>query len=288
MKVSEAVTRYLREGRSRGQFSPSTVSTYRLQLGAFVAAIGDPDLRDLSQRQVRKWWGELEGCASYTRARLSTVRGLCEWAVLHGHLATDPTLGLKAPRRPEPRPRNLPRQDVDGLLSACDDTRARACVVLMVQLGLRRMEVAGLDLGDVDWIDRSIKVRGKGGKVRVIALTDQAEAAIDAYLTEMPARSGPLIRGMDGHGPLTPTRIYQIVSAAFYASGVKRAPGDGRTPHALRHTAATDMLRAGADVVHVQRALGHADLSTTQRYLGHSAEGIRGAMEGRWYGPRAS
>lgn len=108
------------------------------------------------------------------------------------------------------------------------------------------------------------------------------------YLTEYPTPAGPLFRGFTtGHG-MTPGHIGTLVRGWLREAGIKQAPRDGVDAHALRHTALTDMLHAGADVRQVQIIAGHDSLQTTQRYLGWHVDGLRQAIEGRTYEREAS
>lgn len=154
----------------------------------------------------------------------------------------------------------------------------------MVQEGLRRIEVTRLEIGDIDLIGRTIRVTGKGDHERLLPLTREAEEAIRDYLRQYPATTGPLIRSF--HNPtlgVRPNTVSGMVHTAMLMAGVKQASYDGVTPHALRHSCATDMLRAGAHVRDVQRALGHQTLATTETYMPLLVNELRDAMEGRRY-----
>ncbi len=283
--VKPTANRYLAEGRRRNHFALTTLRSYSSILGAFALSVG-PDLpvADLNLRHVSRWWGDLDCAASTARHRLSVVTTFCDWLVANELLRVNPASKLDPPRQPRYIPRAVPGDDVAALLAQCPDTRMRLIVLLMCQLGLRCAEVAGLQVGDIDWQTRTVFVRGKGNVDRVLPLPNEARTALDRYLEEHPATSGPLVRSFaDGHRALTPGYVGDRVRRVMLAAGVKKASRDGRSAHALRHTFATDVLADGADVRVVQVALGHASLATTQRYLSWSVEGLRSAMEGRRY-----
>jgi site-specific recombinase XerD len=150
------------------------------------------------------------------------------------------------------------------------------------ELGLRRVEVSRLDWTDVDWHARTVLVTGKGGHQRLLPLLDQVRQVLDLYVRdERGTGPGPLLVAVHG-GRLSPHRVGTIVTTLATAAGVRRGAYDA-TAHALRHTAATDMLRHGAHLVDVQAALGHQDLTTTQRYLPMVVDGLAVAMGGRRY-----
>jgi site-specific recombinase XerD len=155
-------------------------------------------------------------------------------------------------------------------------------LLLMCQEGLRCCEVASHELGDVDFDERLMLIRGKGGHQRILPLTDETWGAIAEYLTDHPAHAGPLIRSYnDPYRPIDASYVSTLVARWIRAAGVEA------TAHALRHTAATDMLRSGAHLRDVQAALGHVSLSTTQRYLPWVVGDLRTAMAGRRYGRAA-
>lgn len=214
------------------------------------------------------------------------VRVFLQRLVIDRRIPVDPTLGIAVPKVPRSIPRAMPKEDVAKLLAHCPDTRARAMVSLMVQEGLRLGEVTGLQLGDVDLDRLLLVVEGKGGHQRVLPLTTGSRRALSQYFDEHPPVMGLKVfrsyqfprRGLSsGH-------VGRVVTEAMWSAGVKRTNRDGRSPHALRHTAASDVLEGGGHIRQVQAMLGHASISTTQVYLrAPDAQGLRGVMDGRDY-----
>jgi integrase/recombinase XerC len=216
-----------------------------------------------------------------------------EWLVEVGELERNPALLVKSPKEPRRLPRGLTAAEVRRLLRVAPDARAVVIILLMVQEGLRRGEVAGLDLGDIDMAERTMLVRGKGGHERVLPISEETFTAIRRYLGEHPATAGPLVRRSldqpkgvrwDARQGLSPSYVSQMMTQWMREAGIKAKPYDGRSAHALRHTAASDMLRHGAHVRNVQAALGHASLVTTQRYLPLIVGDLRESMGGSRYG----
>lgn len=250
----------------------------------FARTIDDPDVRQLSRSHVEEWLSKVELSPASTRTRLSQVHGFAAWAIEHGLLKKDPTIGVRRPREPRRLPRGLPGEDIARLLEYCPDNRGRLIVLLMTQEGLRRKEVAGLQFGDIDRDERMLLVRGKGGHERVLPISDETWRVLLRYLAEHPAKAGPLVRSYhDGRSPLSAVTIGRIVSEWMFATDIKQAPYDGRSAHSCRHTMATDMLKAGAHIRDVQAALGHRSIVTTQRYLPLLVNDLRDAMGGRRY-----
>lgn len=276
---------YIEDRCSRGELSRDTARNDRSILAGFVDTVACA-VDELTEQVVESWLGRIAHLAPATRrGRFSVVKSFCRWLCRRGHLASDPTLNVQSPKQPRSVPRALPHPAVTALLDVCPDARARLLVTLMVQEGLRCCEVSRLQVGDLDRLSGMMRVVGKGGHQRVLPITAEAEDAIDEYLSEYPARAGALIRSYRKPScPLLSDTISGLVGGWCEEAGIKRAKRDGVSAHALRHTAATDMLRGGAHVRDVQHALGHAHLATTEVYLPYLVGSLGKAMGGRTYG----
>jgi site-specific recombinase XerD len=273
----------------RHEITALTARNDRAILRQFASALGPLPAERLQPRHIHHWLETIEALAPATRRRrFSTVRTFCHHLVTEKRLARDPTVGMHGPRQPRTVPRALAAEVVAATLDACPDARARLIVTLMVQLGLRCCEVAALEQGDVDRARGLVRVRGKGDHERILPLVEEARIVLDEYQRVYPATAGPLVRShLHPQRGLDPDTISGLVVVWMTAAGVKQKPRDGVSAHALRHTAATDMLRAGAHLRDVQRALGHAHLITTEVYLPYVVRGLERAMAGRQYGQTA-
>jgi site-specific recombinase XerD len=166
------------------------------------------------------------------------------------------------------------------VLEHCRDNRERLIVLLMRREGLRAIEVANLELADIDSGEHSMIVRGKGGHERALPVTVEVWSAIETYLAERGTFDGHLLQAYqqsyaNSEDGITPKYVARLVGDAFRRAGV-RASG-----HSLRHTFATELLRNGAHLRDVQTALGHVSISTTQIYIPLTVVGdLRGLMEG--------
>lgn len=284
--VGEAAKRYVGERSRRGEFAPETQRNVSNILRRFVEAAG-PDLATakLTRVQIRRWWNGLHVGRSTARNHLSTVRTFLHWCIDNDLLRADPTRGMRPPREPRRLPRTIDQDAAARLFAALPDSRARLIVLWMLHLGLRCGEVARLEVGDVDCTERLLFVRGKGGHERLLPIPDEAWTAFTAYITSHPVGSGPLIRNYREPGrPLTAHYVSRLVRKWMAAAGIKDAPLDGVSAHALRRTCASDVLDNGAHIRQVQQVLGHQSLLSTEKYLRRrDAIDLRTVVAGRSY-----
>jgi integrase/recombinase XerC len=189
-----------------------------------------------------------------------------------GRARANPAREVRTPRLPGRLPAHLPIDQSEALFrqpfgDRPEDRRDRAVLEVLYASGVRVAELAGLDVEDVDLREGSVRVLGKGRKERVVPLGTKAVAALRAHLGPREGGRGPLFPNARG-GRLTVRTLHRVVRARARAAGLA-----GRvTPHTLRHTFATHLLDAGADLRLIQELLGHARLTTTQRYTHVSAD----------------
>lgn len=270
----------------RGELVLQTVRQWRSVLGGLVVCHGDRPVERFGIGTIERWREATAHHKPSTRASdWTAVTNFTKWLHQQGHIRTDPCVGLKAPRRPRTEPRALETGAVAALLRVAPDARARAIIWLEVGLGLRRIEVHRARIED--WLrrDELLRVTGKGGHERTVPVVAGARRALLAYLAEWPATVGPLIRSTTNpSNPLSLSALSHYMATWMYAAGIKHAPLDGVNGHALRHTAASDVLDNCGDLRVVQEMLGHQNLATTAVYLRRSRIGVmREAMEGRRY-----
>ncbi len=283
--VASLAEAYIRERLQRHEITPITARNIRSSLTSLGRVTGNRPVARLSRSDIERWLATSQGKAASTRrADLSEVKAFCRWLVRRRYIRVDPTAELPPVRIPRYLPRALPREKIAKLIGSLPDSRAVLMCLLMVQEGLRCGEVAALQLGDLDFNQRTARVVGKGGHERFLPLSEETWCALAAYLQEHPATSGPLVRSYRVEWrALHADTISGMVSGWMSEAGIKRYRRDGVSAHALRHTAATDMLRGGAHLRDVQHALGHAHLSTTEVYLPLIVHDLREAMGGRKY-----
>lgn len=275
MNISKAVFEYL--SARRPELNSSTRQIDRCILFDLAAAIGDKSTlpQGLTGRRIEKWRASKTHWGPATHARnLSRVRQFCKWLVLRGYLKKDPTVGMKAPRLPLSVPRAMAPHEITSILAACPDERARLMVLLMVQEGLRALEVGAIHTADIDYGERTLLVHGKGRKERLIPMSDQTWEALEDWLRVRGNRAGPLICSYTTGENLRPQTVSAMLSRWMYDAGVKQAPRDGKSGHALRHTALSDMVRRGFDQGKVDAALG--DLFAAVMTPGFDPDDMRG------------
>ena len=202
--------------------------------------------------------------AAAAQGLLLSVRRFLSWALLHGHILQD-LAGLILVRPSETLPRTLNEGEVEALIEkGARDARERAVLEVLYGTGLRAGELCRLAIDDVDLLAGLLYVRqGKGRKDRVVPLGERVRTAVLAYLRECrPRKGGPLFLTVRGR-PLTRGTLEDLVWKAGRRAGLTRLA----SPHRLRHSFATHLLRNGADIRHIQLLMGHASLSSTQVYL---------------------
>lgn len=278
---------YEREMRN---LSPNSTRGYGADLSAFSAWARREgvDPMHVDHAELRSWLGELTR-AGYSAAtvnrHLSAVRSIYRWMLSRGITEQDVAAAVSSPKQPRRLPKTMSDADVRALLGACGPdaagARDRATIELLYATGARVSEASGLDVSDVDLAHRQARLFGKGSKERIVPLYERACEAVDHYLQS--ARPALLARGREPSPALfLSTRGRRMGPDALrrrFSTLVAKAGLDpSLTPHALRHTFATELVGGGADLRSVQELLGHESLSTTQIYTHVSAERLRSAV----------
>lgn len=269
-----------------GQITPATAKEQRYCIGYFADAMGGRGMRQIGERDLERWVEQMRATLSpgTVRHRWRTAHAFLEWLVDEGKIRRNPARRIPTPKVPRAVHRNLRPDQAAALHEACIDNRERLIIALGFQLGMRRSEIARAELGDFDFVARRVRIIGKGGHERVVALTDDAERAIAAYAGELRIHAGPLVRDRAGLHGLTPGYVGELWEKIAYRAGVKARPWDGVATHSARHTAGTDVAHRSGNAVIVRDFLGHASLATTDRYIGEvDIEAQRAAIEGRHY-----
>jgi len=275
--ASEAVDRFLRYLRTERNVSPNTVRAYSSDLARYLEwaeRSGSDPLGD-DPRAFRRYLSELDR-AKYSRRtiarRLSSVRSLFAYLNREGVLTTDAASVIATPKLDARLPRLVPTDILTALLDTPDaetprGLRDRAILEMLYATGARVSELVGIDIADVDGSAGQVKVTGKGDKQRILPLHREALARVAAYLRSgrpalNPAPTEPALFLNRSGTRLTDGGIRRMLAGHLRTLGVV----SGITPHTLRHTFATHLLEAGADLRSVQDLLGHVALSTTQIY----------------------
>lgn len=273
----------------RAAVAPATAAAYERDLRAFFAA-GEPAderaLRGVDRQAVRDHLAAMMRRGQSPRSvarRLSALRCFFRHAIELGSIERDPTLGLRPPRAGRPLPKFVDEPGVLRILdlpdlSSARGRRDRAVLELLYGTGIRLAELVGLDRDDIDPESETLRVLGKGSKERIVPLTGIVQRTLADYVARTPApppdaaRRVPLFAGPSG-GRLSRRTVQRLVADAIR----RTAASSQASPHVLRHSFATHLLNAGADLRAVQELLGHSRLSTTQVYTHVSIERARQA-----------
>lgn len=275
------------------QLSSHTVTAYRRDLLDFEHFLteyyGTPEWSPtgVDRLALRGFlgWCHRRGLARRTVARkISAVRSFFHYLHAEGRVAANPARTVRAPRLTRRLPVHLSRGEIDALFRAAElrasdhsftGTRDLAILELLYGSGLRLSELCQLDVQHVDLVGEQLKVKGKGRKERIAPLTRAAVGALRRY---MPLRAQIAAHGnrhallLNRNGRrLTPRAVQKIVQRQLQ----RTAQAEGLSVHSLRHSFATHLLDAGADLMAVKELLGHASLSTTRIYTHTSRERLR-------------
>jgi len=275
--VREALESFLGEFAATRRGSPHTIDAYRRDVTRVLDLVAGPGRpvapgqwsRELLESAMHDLYRSGHAATSASRA-LAAWRSFGRFCVRRGILAVDPARALPFPRLPKRLPRTLPRLDLnealDRLAAASDPAAARdrALLEMTYSAGLRLSELVGLNRGDLDRGSRLLRVRGKGRRERIAPIGARALAALDAYLAGEGRTAGTpgdaMFAGVRGR--LSGRTVQRAVQHRL----AEVAGGLGVTPHALRHSFASHLLDAGADLRAIQELLGHRSLSSTQVY----------------------
>ena len=287
--MEKSLNLFLSSLQSRGM-SENTLKAYRADLSDLIQFLEDKKLA-LSLESLREWMWRLAeaGATKSTMARkTSSAKAFAEFLYQRGELDTDPGLRLKAPKLD----RSLPKVASERSLSEVFERLAQrakeedpsalrdmCAFELLYATGMRVSELAGLNISEIDFSRRLLRVTGKGNKQRMLPYGQAAHSAIDLWLRkgrpkfEISSSGDALL--LTSRGKRVGVRqLYSLV-----ANQLAHTPIGAAGPHTLRHSAATHLLDHGADLRAVQEILGHASLATTQIYTHVSVERLRDAFE---------
>lgn len=287
----ELVRQYLAFLEFNRNLSAHTLRAYRTDLEQWLTFLAERahcrpsqvPLGAFDAEGVREFLAALHdrgNARASTGRRLAALRTFARYLVREDHLVADPTAMVGTPRKEKTLPAHLTAPDIERLLQAPDTStvagrRDAAILELFYASGLRLSELVALDLDDVNLGGRVVRVTGKGGKERLVPFNQAAARALRTMLADHAGLPRPAQASTDRHRRRRDPVFLSLRGARLTTRSVDRvvrryvreaAIAQGISPHALRHTFATHLLQAGADLRAIQELLGHARLSTTQRY----------------------
>jgi site-specific recombinase XerD len=275
-RSSRTMEAYARDLEHFGRFLDGDKAA-RAHAGPAPAARVYPKLRDASASDIRKYVLFLMMERRYkvvaVRRNLSALRTFYTFLRREGLRTDQPALDVELPKAEQRKPKVLRMPEVAAIIKARVERpggtslapRDRAIIELLYGSGIRRAELADLNLDDVDFGGRIAMVTGKGNKRRMVPLTEASIVAMQSYLHVRPASSDRAFFLSNRNARLGLRQVWKIVKDYGAQSGIDRA-----TTHAMRHSFATHFIEGGGDVSSLQRLLGHANLATTQIYIDQS------------------
>ncbi|MCM2309963.1 MAG: tyrosine recombinase XerC [Steroidobacteraceae bacterium] len=273
--LAAGVGRFLDGLRNERRLSPHTSSSYGRDLATlleYCAAQGIESWDALDTQHVRSFAAQCHRRGLAPRSiqrRLSAVRSLCRFLIREGELKRDPAGDVQAPKARKRLPTTLDADTMARLLEFRSDDRLgvrdKAIMELFYSSGLRLAELLGLDLVDLDLRDRTVRVLGKGRKVRIVPVGRQAIAALTRWLAERATLAAvdetAVFVGVNGRR-LGPRIVQRRIARWARLQGLP----EHVHPHLFRHSFASHLLESSGDLRAVQELLGHANISTTQVY----------------------
>lgn len=280
------IGRFLAE-LARAQASPHTLDAYGTDLRQFLEYFTPPGgqpppLARFEVLEIREWLADLYArklSAVSIRRKLAAVRALFRFLSREGRIAVNPARLVRTPKAPQTLPEVMTAEQVNGLIDAvaagkferAHPARDRAIFEFLYGCGIRLSELVGLNLDDIDRAERWIRVRGKGKKERQVPFASKAAEALERYLAERHATTPERAVFLNHRGRRLTRRG---VSGIVKLYGILVNGDSSIHPHGFRHAYATHLLADGADLRAIQELLGHARLSTTQKYTQVSLTGL--------------
>jgi site-specific recombinase XerD len=284
-RSSRTMEAYARDLEHFGRFLAGDTKA-RAETGAERPARINPKLRDASASDIRKYVLFLMMERRYkvvaVRRNLSALRTFYTFLRREGLRTDQPALDVELPKAEQRKPKVLRMPEVASMIKARVERpggtslapRDRAIIELLYGSGIRRAELADLNLDDVDFGQRVAQVTGKGNKRRMVPLTEASVMAMQSYLHVRPASTDRAFFLSNRNARLGLRQVWKIVKDYAAQSGVDRA-----TTHAMRHSFATHFIEGGGDVSSLQRLLGHANIATTQIYIDQSIAHLKKAFD---------
>ncbi|MEQ8702307.1 MAG: tyrosine-type recombinase/integrase [Phaeodactylibacter sp.] len=274
------------------RFSAHTITAYRKDLMQFQQylshTLGIDDMGEVRHSHIRSFMVSLitEGRKARTvNRKLSTIKAYFRFLLRKGDMKEDPTLKVSAPKLPKRLPGAVRKEALDTLFSKVqfpdgyEGSRDRLILEILYATGMRRSELIALRVGDFNWAQQEILIRGKGGKERLVPVGRSLIHEVEQFLkwrSELPeaAEEQTLLLTAKGK-PMYPKLVYNIVRK--YLSVV--SPDERLGPHSLRHSFATHLSENGAELNAIKALLGHSSLASTQVYTHNSVERLRAVYQ---------
>lgn len=285
------IQQFLNYLRLERNYSPLTIKSYSEDLTAFEAHFKKLDCHlsweSVDSDIIRGWMESMMdkgNTATSINRRLSALRSFYRFALARKLVVFDPAYVVKGPKKSKPLPQFLREGEMDELLDGVvdggsfKDVRARTILMVFYETGIRLSELVGLDISDIDFLNRHLKVTGKRNKQRIVPFGDELAKTVETYLEKRGVAVPTLTDAFfvtDKGMRMNPAQVrYEVKKHVSRVTALKK-----RTPHVLRHTFATAMLNHGAGIESVKKLLGHQSLETTEVYTHTTFEQLKRIYE---------
>jgi integrase/recombinase XerC len=282
-----AITEFIQYLQYEKRYSTHTVQAYQSDLEQFFLFIelhySDTPIAHIQHFHIRSWLASLKENDLESRSinrKISTLKSFYKFLLRKGEVSQSPMSKIISPKNAKRLPVFVNQSNMESLLDQAEFSTGykghldRLILEILYQTGMRRAELLGIKLHDVDLYNHQIKVLGKGNKERIIPIAGELQLLIESYIEmrnqlEHPNETLLLLR--ENGKPLYPKYVYNVVTAYLGMSTTL----DKKSPHVLRHTFATHLLNQGADLNAVKELLGHANLTATQIYTHNTIEKLK-------------
>ncbi len=287
MNIKELSSNYIDHIENIKRYSPHTVKSYRTDLNQFTDFCAEKkktDVDKISEKFIKSYLMKLSEDNLDKRSiarKLAVIRGLFDLAFKDEVIKTNPAALIKNPKSVKKLPDIASSSEIMETFHEAEKIEKDAAQVkvifeLLYGSALRVSELCNLNRADIDLERKTLRVTGKGNKIRIVPIGDKSIETLRNYLSKFPIKSSnePLIKTKKG-GRIYPRLVHRIVNKYLaLVTDIKK-----KSPHVLRHSAATHMLDSGADIMAVKEILGHENLSTTQIYTHVSIERLKAAYK---------
>ena len=274
--IGELADKFLNHLLEARDCSPLTIRGYRSDIEMFrkfLADQGYPEVvSQIDSTVIFEYDDDMHGIKPATRRRrMHSLSSFFRYAVRRGFTGSNPVAGIELPKKKQRIPVYLSHDELGRLLSSVVTPIEKAILTTLVYSGIRKAELIGIDLGDFDWDHGTLRIRGKGGKERMMNLHPQCAEAILKYMDfRRKTDSTALFVNRVGNR-VCPSYVQNLFIRCIRRAGLQEK---GYTIHTLRHTFATMLCQGGVDLRTIQDLMGHADISTTAIYA-HSSNKLR-------------
>ncbi len=278
-ELKRSLKKFLEYLRDQKNYSPNTVKSYREDLEQFLVFLKRKKTKDLDYPTLRAFLAGLKEQDYSPRSsarKVASIKSFFKFLARKKIIKANPALLLRSPKLPDYLPNFLTIEEMERVLASPrgDDpaaVRDRAILELLYSTGIRVGELTALIVPDVNLIDETVRVKGKGRKERIVPVGKPALKAMMDYLSGRPAGAQARVFLNRFHTPLTARSVERLIAKYGRTAGLGRT----LTPHTFRHSFATHLLDRGADLRTVQELLGHEHITTTQIYTHLTVERLR-------------